>query len=47
MHFEAKDKGGVDSEKVKIDKEKQQQRLKEYADRFKCLKAAKTKGGNN
>ncbi len=47
MHFEAKDKGGVESEKVKVDKEKQAQRLKEYANKFNTVKAQKTKGGNN
>ena len=47
MYFESKSKGGVESEKVKVDEEKRKQRLLEYAKHFKCIRAGKTKGGNN
>ena len=47
MYFESKDKGGGESEKVKVEKDKQEKRLKEYAEKFKCIRAGKTKGGNN
>ncbi len=47
MYFESKDKGGVESEKVKVDKENQEKRLKEYAEKFRGIRAGKTKGGNN
>ena len=47
MYFESKDKGGVESEKVKVDEEKKKQRLNEYNKRFQEIRANKTKGGNN
>ena len=47
MYFEAKDKGGVESEKVKVDEEKRKQRFEEYSKHFRCIRANKTKGGNN
>ena len=47
MYFESKSKGGVESEKVKVDEEKRKQRLEEYSKHFRCIRANKTKGGNN
>ncbi len=47
MYFESKSKGGVESEKVKVDEEKRKQRLEEYSKYFRCIRANKTKGGNN